>query len=561
MCILRTALDPSFKLSPRIRNNKGDEYITFNKVPVSKLEVLTPTGNWNPLSSWNVIFDELQEHTLNEDITKSNTDIKKFLADKQFKNKRSKQFFYHGTKISPDKFNLRDDYDWEDSNGWSGDLPEGYLFLTTDLKEASGYGQYIIPCELKRTDHIFFKFNADNPSQIFDKDYGIDLYKNDKYYGFWEKFQDSAKSVLIIKGNNKQTLITYTDNVIPRTDLAIEFYNGNNELIEQTLNEAYNNFIDAIYITDGEEYNSFRDWAYEYAETNYEGFNSDEEAIEYLDWFFELIDKLPSSIKLYRILQADKKSDINKQSLGIHFTDNKDNFDDGFLQSLGFSRSDIQDRNFYIVTIKIDKNQIDFKTTITTRLSHPYEDEYTLNKNAVYTIINVEQFLLGNKTSNQIDLNEAAANRVHSIKCYRGIVGKNSKRVNATYNGSDDGIGTFWTDNLTMAKWFAGLIDYDPDSNSYKPTMDDGVSDGINNGVSDGGKVIKSTLTFKNPYIIDSIGTNRDSFQYYMDEIKSYGGVEKYKSYLLNNNYDGIFILNNDTNYYEDGTYNIYIQL
>lgn len=58
MCILRTKLDNDFKLSPRIKNNKGDEYITFKEVPSSSLEVLTNNGEWKPLDSWDVIFDE-----------------------------------------------------------------------------------------------------------------------------------------------------------------------------------------------------------------------------------------------------------------------------------------------------------------------------------------------------------------------------------------------------------------------------------------------------------------------------------------------------------------------
>lgn len=152
-------------------------------------------------------------------------DIKKFLSDKKFTNPRSKMFLYHGTKISPDKFVLRDDYNGEDSNVWSGDLPEGYLFLTTSLEEALGYGRYIIPCELKRYDHIGFEVSANNPSQIFDMDYGIDLDLPDEYFGFWKKFEDSGKSTLVIKGTNKKwTIITDVGNVIPRTDLAMEFY-------------------------------------------------------------------------------------------------------------------------------------------------------------------------------------------------------------------------------------------------------------------------------------------------------------------------------------------------
>jgi hypothetical protein len=58
MCVLRTKLTDDFQLSPRIVNNKGDEYITFKNIPSSDLEVMTMGGGWQPLDSWNVIFDE-----------------------------------------------------------------------------------------------------------------------------------------------------------------------------------------------------------------------------------------------------------------------------------------------------------------------------------------------------------------------------------------------------------------------------------------------------------------------------------------------------------------------
>jgi len=173
---------------------------------------------------------------LNE-VINTQKDLTTFLSDKKFINPKSKLFLYHGTKILPENFNLRDDYNWEDSNVWSSDLPEGYLFLTTNLNEAKGYGQYVIPCELKRYDNKYFNVNANNPSQIFDKDYGIDLYMPDKYIGFWEKFEESGKSVLIIKGTDRWTVITNIDNIIPRLDLAVEFYNN------QSINEDSNDEV------------------------------------------------------------------------------------------------------------------------------------------------------------------------------------------------------------------------------------------------------------------------------------------------------------------------------
>jgi hypothetical protein len=58
MVILRTKMNDSFKLSPRIIDNKGFEYVTFNKIPSYKLEILTHDGSWQPLNKWDVIFDE-----------------------------------------------------------------------------------------------------------------------------------------------------------------------------------------------------------------------------------------------------------------------------------------------------------------------------------------------------------------------------------------------------------------------------------------------------------------------------------------------------------------------
>ena len=58
MCILRTKLDNTFQLSPRIKNNKGDEYVTFKNIPASNLEIMDGKNNWHPLNEWNVVFDE-----------------------------------------------------------------------------------------------------------------------------------------------------------------------------------------------------------------------------------------------------------------------------------------------------------------------------------------------------------------------------------------------------------------------------------------------------------------------------------------------------------------------
>lgn len=58
MVILKTKLTNDFTLSPRIKNNKGDEYVTFNEIPTSNIDILCPDNKWRPLNDWDVIFNE-----------------------------------------------------------------------------------------------------------------------------------------------------------------------------------------------------------------------------------------------------------------------------------------------------------------------------------------------------------------------------------------------------------------------------------------------------------------------------------------------------------------------
>ncbi len=58
--VLRTKLDDRFSISERISDNKGDEYVTFEPVSTSRLEIFVPDGSWQPLENWDVIYDEVK---------------------------------------------------------------------------------------------------------------------------------------------------------------------------------------------------------------------------------------------------------------------------------------------------------------------------------------------------------------------------------------------------------------------------------------------------------------------------------------------------------------------
>lgn len=149
----------------------------------------------------------------------NNSNIVEYLKDKPFAKSGSKFYLYHGTSVNPNEFSLSDDWDGDSGNVYEADVPEGYLYLTNDIQEAKCYGQYIIPCEFVRNDKLVIKVDSNAPSIEFDDDYS-----GYGQYGMWTRFMDSTKSILEVKGYNKSTYITDVNNVLPRVDLAIDFY-------------------------------------------------------------------------------------------------------------------------------------------------------------------------------------------------------------------------------------------------------------------------------------------------------------------------------------------------
>lgn len=124
------------------------------------------------------------------------------------------------------------------------------------------------------------------------------------------------------------------------------------------------------------------------------------------------------------------------------------------------------------------------------------------------------------------------------------------KVSNQTYGGDDEldnGLGIFFTDNLTMAKWFAGMVEYDGDKYAKRK----------------GGHVIEARVTINKPYMIEAKGDDveygDDGVQEYFRQIKKAGGVAAFKKQLDKEGYDGVIVKGNNTNYYESGTYDVWV--
>lgn len=149
-----------------------------------------------------------------------------------------------------------------------------------------------------------------------------------------------------------------------------------------------------------ENYNrySIREWAYDYIQDNHEGFNELEDAIDYLDWFFESIypTLLKDEIILYRIVALYDIKDLDESDLGIHYTleyDPNNLQDYVFYEYIGLSDID-EDQDLYLIEVKVNKNDIDLEGTIINRLSFPREEEITLKNKANPEIINIKEIYI-----------------------------------------------------------------------------------------------------------------------------------------------------------------------
>ena len=135
-------------------------------------------------------------------------------------------FLWHATNVHPDKFKIDPDLYWdevENGNVWDIEMPSGVLFLSTDINEASVYGNYVIPFELNTKDIFVKEIPGDGPSVAFDDDYNYGSKLN-----IWQGFEDSMDKALEVRGRKngkiKSTFVAYFDVLNPRLDIAKEFY-------------------------------------------------------------------------------------------------------------------------------------------------------------------------------------------------------------------------------------------------------------------------------------------------------------------------------------------------
>jgi hypothetical protein len=135
----------------------------------------------------------------------------------------------------------------------------------------------------------------------------------------------------------------------------------------------------------------------------YEGFNEEEDGVEFLTRFLNEdfpygLRNIPDKVTLYRLLALNDVKDIDVDDFGTHYVADKNLIDSDFINTIGLEDvvgmldMDYENTKLYIVTVELDKNQIDFIHTIHNRLLYPTENEFTTIKSPKIVIKNIEIF-------------------------------------------------------------------------------------------------------------------------------------------------------------------------
>lgn len=127
---------------------------------------------------------------------------------------------------------------------------------------------------------------------------------------------------------------------------------------------------------------------------------SDEDAKIILKDLVNWYESIPNTIKLYRILLVDNKSDLNLEEIGSHFSTNKKELttSHGYLTGVGNKK--------YLITVNAKKSQIDVEETLSNRILYPNENEVTLkNKGKGVEIVSIKhiKYSLDESYSNKSD--------------------------------------------------------------------------------------------------------------------------------------------------------------
>lgn len=115
-------------------------------------------------------------------------------------------------------------------------------------------------------------------------------------------------------------------------------------------------------------------------------FDDESSAKNHLKGIMNKLNSLPQSFNLYRVVFLNKPSDLNRTDIGRHYVLNKKELEKNhqYISHVGGGKP-------YMLTVKVNKNNIDVDATLLNQMKYPHENEITmLNKGKGGSVIKVE---------------------------------------------------------------------------------------------------------------------------------------------------------------------------
>jgi len=124
-------------------------------------------------------------------------------------------------------------------------------------------------------------------------------------------------------------------------------------------------------------------------------FSDKDIAKDFLKQNLEIVDRLPNTLTLHRVVFLKNKKDLNYNEVGTHYVINRRELEQSHNQA-----SHVGGGKPYMLTVKAPKKLVDVMATLSNKMQHPHENEISLlNQGFGAKIINIEVF----KTSNDVD--------------------------------------------------------------------------------------------------------------------------------------------------------------
>jgi hypothetical protein len=118
-------------------------------------------------------------------------------------------------------------------------------------------------------------------------------------------------------------------------------------------------------------------------------FFSEDRVREYIEQFMSEFNRMGDTITLHRLVRLEHIDNLNGDKLGNHYVVDRNLLTDSeFLESIGIEE---HSGSYYIVSVKVDKKDVNLMTTLAQRMLNSHEEEFFIDDHIKPEIVETER--------------------------------------------------------------------------------------------------------------------------------------------------------------------------